>query len=193
MAEWKAMISNRSSEPLVGQMTFRQGTERISHLSLVFTNAAVMTLVFSVSKAVTVQMEMPAHKASFFSISKLMSMNHRLIGKSVPIPALLFSDIHHALLCCIGTEQQESRSPADESWQGPRWLWQTFVDIQKRPWPTVFSCHAPEKNTHKQAEKQHNTTYTNAYLYYPYPASPNIYAYSFIFWLDHARTVRLGF
>jgi len=74
------------------------------------------------SKALQAQMEMPAHKASFFSVSKLMSMNHRLMGKSVPIPALLFSDIHHAQLCCIGTQQQETRPSADERWQSPRWL-----------------------------------------------------------------------
>lgn len=77
---------------------------------------------FSAREAVEAQMETAAHKAPFFSVSKLMSMNHRLIGKSAPIPALLFSDIPRALLRCVGTQHQESRASADGSWQSPRRL-----------------------------------------------------------------------
>lgn len=46
----------------------------------------------SARRVAAAQMEMPAHKAPFFSVSELTSVIHRWTGKRVPVPAPLFSD-----------------------------------------------------------------------------------------------------
>lgn len=101
--------------------------------------------VFSLGKAVKAQMEMPAHKAPFFSVSKLMSMNHRLIGKSVPIPELLF--LLFSPLCSLRGAQPQELSPPAKA--GPHWPYQTQRDLRHRPEPTVLRCHARGKHTNR--------------------------------------------
>lgn len=115
--------------------------------------------VFSLGKAVKAQMEMPTHKEPFFSVSKLMSMNHRLIGKSVPIPELLF--LMFTPLCSVrGAQQQELSSPASRA----------PLAVPNPGWPpaqtgaqcVLLPCSGKK---HKQVRTQHHTTNSSVHTH----------------------------
>lgn len=86
---------------------------------------------------------MPAHKAPFFSISKLMSMNHRLIGKSVPIPELLF---WYSPCSALSEGHSNKSSLADGSWQGPAGFTKPML-ISSTDWSPLCSVAMLRKQT----------------------------------------------
>lgn len=103
---------------------------------------------------------MPAHKAPFFSVSKLMSMNHRLIGKSVPIPELLF---WYSPCSALSEVHSNKSSLADGSWQGPAGFTKPML-TSSTDWSPLCSV-AMLRKKHKQPGTRHHTTYPSAHTH----------------------------
>lgn len=129
-------------------------------------------------KAVKAQVKMPAHKAPFFSVSKLMSMNYRLIGKSVPIPELLF--LIFTPLCSSALSEVQSNKSCSKSTLTSSTDWSPLCSVAMLREETQTGRDTAPHHTH-----------------IPGPPPPGVYAHSFTFWLDHASvptsTVRRGF